>query len=489
MAGIPSALLALYLLTALFPGLPGPARAAGLKIDLTTAVQSEGGGDAGIDERATSSRTAFQVAPRLTWAWTAEAFSTDFRLAPALEFPPAGSALSNFAGDWRLRFLPRERTLLETVVHLGHVQLDEYALWDRAWRLNSELNSRIAVFRSLYLVAGYAHSRAFYSRGPGTTPSPTLAAKLATPAGGGRGKGKKHRERGAESEGTAGGTGVEELFPIPERPSASFPPQDSAAALLAAFPERRERKHGLRGGFLWSGSRFWVSNEGEIERNRSRISRYSYDGFQVNLGSGFEQGPVELSLQSSSEWRRYDQGGTASVWRLIWIAARATYQAKPWLGVFGEVQREHGRRDEQQGFAPWNFARIGLQVRLPLHSTRRHRPPELEGLGPRLTEKGWLFRFRDEGARSVHLLGTFCGWDSQAYGLQPAQEKGLWELTVALEPGVYEYAFLVDGEEWVAPPGAPGYVEDGFGHRNGVLIVEAAKDSATASSSGTGGPP
>jgi 1,4-alpha-glucan branching enzyme len=75
-------------------------------------------------------------------------------------------------------------------------------------------------------------------------------------------------------------------------------------------------------------------------------------------------------------------------------------------------------------------------------------------------------------ARSVHLIGTFCGWDRQAHPLSPGEKKGTWEVIVPLGPGTYEYAFLVDGQEVVTPPQAPLYVDDGFGQRNGVLVVE-----------------
>jgi hypothetical protein len=41
---------------------------------------------------------------------------------------------------------------------------------------------------------------------------------------------------------------------------------------------------------------------------------------------------------------------------------------------------------------------------------------------------------------------------------------------VPLAAGVWRYAFLVDGE-WVSPPDASRYEEDGFGGRNGVIHV------------------
>ena len=42
---------------------------------------------------------------------------------------------------------------------------------------------------------------------------------------------------------------------------------------------------------------------------------------------------------------------------------------------------------------------------------------------------------------------------------------------MAVEPGIHEYMFVVDGAEWITPPGAEGYRDDGFGSRNAVVTV------------------
>ena len=54
--------------------------------------------------------------------------------------------------------------------------------------------------------------------------------------------------------------------------------------------------------------------------------------------------------------------------------------------------------------------------------------------------------------------------------LQP-QTNGVWTLDVPLEPGVYEYAFIIDGQEWRPDPLATASADDGFGMENSVVIV------------------
>ena len=200
---------------------------------------------------------------------------------------------------------------------------------------------------------------------------------------------------------------------------------------------------------------------------------YSYNGYQVDLGGGIKSGPFSLDLQGSNEWRRYGGGGAPNyVWRSLWVSGEAACQVTSWLSLFAGAQREYGYRDGQRASQPWTFTSGGLKVSLPLNAKPRRQ--RVDVLRPHPTKTGgWLFQIKRPDARTVHLMGTFTGWNPKAYALRFVPEKGVWEIYVPLEPGVYEYAFLVDGKEWVAPPGAPVYVDDGFGHQNGVLVIES----------------
>jgi 1,4-alpha-glucan branching enzyme len=55
------------------------------------------------------------------------------------------------------------------------------------------------------------------------------------------------------------------------------------------------------------------------------------------------------------------------------------------------------------------------------------------------------FELDEPNARSVVLVGDFTGWESNPIPLK-RQKDGSWRVTVALEPGVHQYRFLVDGE-------------------------------------------
>ena len=76
-----------------------------------------------------------------------------------------------------------------------------------------------------------------------------------------------------------------------------------------------------------------------------------------------------------------------------------------------------------------------------------------------------------EAAR-VSLVGDFNDWDETATSLEPAASAdGLWSVHVPLPPGRHQYAFVVDGTQWLADPAAPVAESDDFGTPNSVVTV------------------
>jgi len=73
-------------------------------------------------------------------------------------------------------------------------------------------------------------------------------------------------------------------------------------------------------------------------------------------------------------------------------------------------------------------------------------------------------------ARMVQVAGDFNGWNPARTPLEQVS-SGAWTVTLPLEPGRYEYMFVVDGQQWIADPFAAEQSDDGFGSRNAVLEV------------------
>lgn len=80
-----------------------------------------------------------------------------------------------------------------------------------------------------------------------------------------------------------------------------------------------------------------------------------------------------------------------------------------------------------------------------------------------------LVQFRLEAdAANVQLAGSFTNWEP-VYQLHQIAPR-VWTITVSLAQGVHDYAFIVDGKQWVADPYAPS-ISDGFGGTNSRLTL------------------
>lgn len=98
--------------------------------------------------------------------------------------------------------------------------------------------------------------------------------------------------------------------------------------------------------------------------------------------------------------------------------------------------------------------------------------PRLEPRAPVATPAGVRFMAWFPEARSVAVAGSFNQWSTSSHALLPADVDGLWTAVVPMPPGTHTFMYVVDGSGWVTPPLADDFADDGFGSRNGVIVVE-----------------
>jgi len=84
-------------------------------------------------------------------------------------------------------------------------------------------------------------------------------------------------------------------------------------------------------------------------------------------------------------------------------------------------------------------------------------------------EKFVDFEFFAPHSGKVSVAGSFNNWDASAFALKKGKD-GVWKGQVKLQPGRYEYRFLVDGR-WENKPGVQ-YASNNFGSTNCVLEVK-----------------
>jgi 1,4-alpha-glucan branching enzyme len=88
-----------------------------------------------------------------------------------------------------------------------------------------------------------------------------------------------------------------------------------------------------------------------------------------------------------------------------------------------------------------------------------------------VTRDGVRFVLMRSDALSVSLAGSFNQWSPSSHPLVRQKGGGPWTIVVPLPPGEHTFMYVVNGSEWVSPPLAEDYVDDGFGAKNGIVVV------------------
>ena len=81
-------------------------------------------------------------------------------------------------------------------------------------------------------------------------------------------------------------------------------------------------------------------------------------------------------------------------------------------------------------------------------------------------------QFHHPSASEVCIAGSFNDWNPQATPLS-SQGDGTWKTELSLNPGTYEYRFVVDGV-WADDPNCGRSIPNPFGSVNSILQVGEA---------------
>jgi plastocyanin len=144
------------------------------------------------------------------------------------------------------------------------------------------------------------------------------------------------------------------------------------------------------------------------------------------------------------------------------VRAAISVQPLAWLEIFLRDEFLLSTSTEKTG----DWSRNQVLAGVTLFTVVERRVERLPPSAPRVRAREVTFRWRGR-AHTVEVLGDFTGWEPRPLA---ARGDDTFEATYTLPPGRWVYSYRIDGTI-VAPPDAPAYVEDGFGGRNGVLVV------------------
>jgi 1,4-alpha-glucan branching enzyme len=88
---------------------------------------------------------------------------------------------------------------------------------------------------------------------------------------------------------------------------------------------------------------------------------------------------------------------------------------------------------------------------------------------PAKAAPGVMFEIEQPGANSVFVAGSFNQWQPERTPLQRLS-NGRWVGNLQVNPGRYEYLFVVDGQ-WMPDPKAGESVQNPYGGLNSVVQV------------------
>ncbi len=87
-----------------------------------------------------------------------------------------------------------------------------------------------------------------------------------------------------------------------------------------------------------------------------------------------------------------------------------------------------------------------------------------------IMENKIIIAYRDSQAKNVQIAGDFNNWVPDKSTFTQKDVSGIWFKALSLEPGKYQYRFVVDGK-WKEDPNSHDYIVNEFGEKNSVLNV------------------
>ena len=91
-------------------------------------------------------------------------------------------------------------------------------------------------------------------------------------------------------------------------------------------------------------------------------------------------------------------------------------------------------------------------------------------LGPCPTDHGLAFRLLAPDASEVRVAGDFNDWQPDRAAHLDPDGQGVWSTVLDLQPGRYQYRFIVDGR-WIEDPHNPHTADTPYGVKNSVVDI------------------
>lgn len=204
-------------------------------------------------------------------------------------------------------------------------------------------------------------------------------------------------------------------------------------------------------------------DSGRTGNGSSAYNVVSRDYSDLETGLHWMRGVLAADVALGTRLRGDAAGST------VWGNAEGSFSLSRQLAlVVGGGTRP---ADPARGRIAGNYATVAMRL-TSMSFHRRTLPPGVRAdatdFGVREVDGGRRTIFvRAATARVVELMGDFTDWEPVAMRRTVGDR---WEVTLPIAPGAHRVNVRIDGEEWIAPPGA-STVKDEFNGIVGVLVV------------------
>jgi|YNPBryulayer2012_1023412.scaffolds.fasta_scaffold11617_4 hypothetical protein len=83
----------------------------------------------------------------------------------------------------------------------------------------------------------------------------------------------------------------------------------------------------------------------------------------------------------------------------------------------------------------------------------------------------FVYRASSTNITNVSLTGDFFGWKKEGFPLTFDPSVNLWRISITLEPGIYQYKYILNGTIVTNDPYNSAVAPDGKGGLNSVLEI------------------
>ena len=80
--------------------------------------------------------------------------------------------------------------------------------------------------------------------------------------------------------------------------------------------------------------------------------------------------------------------------------------------------------------------------------------------------------------KEVYLVGSMNNWNLKSNRMMESS-KGVYEISLLLKPGEYQYKFLEDGMNYITDESTNSFADDGFGGKNSIVVVDETFERVT----------